>query len=70
MLPGLGLALRELDGDARRVHAVADRADQVLVLRRLEDVVVEHVVVLRCEVAVAPRSSLVVALAEHEELEL
>ena len=70
MLPGLGLALRELDGDASRVHAVADRADQVLVLRRLEDVVVEHVVVLRREVAVAPRRRLVVALAKHEELEL
>ena len=62
MLAPPGLALRELDRHAGRLEqAAADLADDVLVLRRLEDVVVLEVRRCAGEVAVALRVRLVVA---------
>ena len=70
MLPATGLTLGELDRDAGAVDAVADRADQVLVACRLQDVVVLDHVRVRREVRVALGRSFVERLAEQEELEL
>jgi len=69
-LPAARLALGELDGDPGGVDAASDRAHDVLVAGRLEDVVVldERAVVL--EVRVVLRLRLLVRLAEQEELEL
>ena len=64
------LALRGLDLDARAVHAVADLADEVLVVGRGEDVVVEDVRHGRRQVLVALRPRLLVGLAQEVELEL
>ena len=68
--PRLGLALRELDGDARGVDAAPDRADDVLVACRLEDVVVLDERPVVRQVGVALRLRLLVRVAEQEELQL
>ena len=70
MLAAARLTLRELHRDARAVDAAPDRADDVLVACRLQDVVVldERAVVL--EVRVVLRLGFLVGLAEQEELQL
>ncbi len=70
VLARTGFPFRELDRDARVVHAVADRPDDVLVACRLQDVVVLHV---RCVIGQAAelfRPRLLVRLFEEVELEL
>ena len=64
------LALRELDRHTGRLEVATDLADDVLVLRRLEDGVVLEVRRVRFEVAIALRVRLFVAVAEEVELDL
>src|SRR5580765_890723 len=64
------LALRGLDRYVRGLHAVADRADQRLLLRGLQDVVVLEVAGHRREVVVALSMRLLERLLETIELEL
>src|SRR5881397_3903268 len=64
------LALRGLDRDVRGLHAVADRADQRLLFRGLQDVVVLEVARDRREVVMALAARLVEGLLEAVELEL
>ncbi len=70
MLALAGLTFGELDRYARAVDAVADVADQVLVARRLEDVVVLDDERVRREVRVVLGRRFFERLAEQEELEL
>ena len=70
MLTATGLTLGELDRYAGIVDAVANRADQVLVACRLQDVVVLDHLRVRREVRVALGRRFVERLAEQEELEL
>ena len=70
LLPRPRLALRALDRDARRLHPVADLADQALVVGRREDRVVEDVGHRRRQVAVVLGVRLGVALLQQVELEL
>ena len=64
------LALRVLDRDARRVHAVANRADERLVVAGREDVVVEDVRHRRGQAAEVLVARLLECLLEQVELEL
>ena len=70
LLAGPGLALRGLDAHPGGLHAVADRAEQRLVVRRAEDVVVEDVRDGRRQARVALRVRLLEGLLEEIELEL
>ena len=65
-----GFSLRELHGDPRGVDAVTDGADDVLVARRLQHVIVLDVRAVRTKTSVVAGSRVFVALAEEEELEL
>src|SRR4029453_10721251 len=65
-----GLALGELDRDAGAVHGVADLADEVLVLGRLEYVVVLDERRVRRQPGVAPGPGVVEGVLEQVELEL
>ena len=64
------LALGELDGHPGRLHVVADRAHEALLLRGLQDVVVLEVVRDRREGVVPPGSRRVEGLPVEVELEL
>ena len=64
------LALRRLHAHPGRVHVVAQRPQQRLVVRRAEDVVVEDVRDARRQLRIAPRVRLRVGLPEEVELEL
>jgi hypothetical protein len=64
------LALGGLDANPRTVHAVPDLADERLVVRGREHVVVEDVGHRRRQVAVVPAVRLLVGLLEQEELQL
>src|SRR6266508_2915039 len=64
------LALGRLDGDVRRLHPVADGADERLLLGGLEDVVVLQVARDRGQVRVAFRPGRLEALPEAVQLEL
>jgi hypothetical protein len=70
LLSASPLALGELHRHPRRLHPVPDGADQGLLLRRLEDVVVLEVARDRGEAVVALGPRLVEGLAEEIELEL
>src|SRR5256714_8504517 len=70
LLPRPCLALRGLHGDAGAVHAVPDRAQQRLVVRRGEDEVVEDVRHGGRQVPVVLAVRLLEAVLEEEELEL
>ena len=70
LLAGPRLALRGLDPHPGRLHPVADRAEQRLVVRRAEDVVVEDVRDGRRQPRVAVRVGLRERLLEEVELEL
>ena len=70
VLPVPGLALGELDRDARAVHATPDRPEVLLVHRGGEDVVVEDVRDRRGEVLEVLLPGLGVALLVEVELEL
>ncbi len=70
VLPRPGLAFRALHGDPGAMHAVADLADQRLVVRGRQDVVVEDVRRRGREEAVLLRVCVLVALTEDVELEL
>ena len=70
LLASAPLALRALDGDVGRLHAVADRADQRLLLRRLEDVIVLEIAGGRRQLAIALRARRLERLLEDVELEL
>ena len=70
MLAEVALALGVLDLELRSEHRVADPADQRLDARGAEQRVVDVVGVPGLEVAVGLVLSLLVTVAEHEELEL
>ena len=70
VLAEVALALGVLDRQPGAGHRVADPADQRLDPRGAEQRVVDVVEVGRLEVAVALAPRLLVAVAEHEELEL
>ena len=69
-LAGTPFALGGLDRDAGALHAVADRADQALLLGRLQDVIVLDVPAGGLETFVALLAGALVRLVEHVELEL
>jgi len=70
LLPLAPLALGELHGHPRRLHAVADGAHERLFLGRLEDVVVLEIARHGRQAVVALRARLVEGLAEEIQLEL
>ena len=70
LLPSSPLALRELDGHARRLHVVSDRADEPLLSRGLQDVIVLEVTRHGGEAVVALGARLVEGFLEEVELEL
>src|SRR4029077_8487722 len=70
LLPSPPLALRELDGHPRRLHVVSDRADEPLLPRGLQDVIVLEVGRHGGEAVVALGARLVEGLLEEVELEL
>ncbi len=70
VLAEVALALGVLDLHARRLHVVADRAQQRLHPRGAEHGVVDVVEVGRLEVAVGLVPRLLVRVAKHDELEL
>src|SRR5437879_3696574 len=70
LLAASPFALRCLDRDVCALHAVADRSDQRLLLRGLENVVVLEIPRYRREVVVALPARLLERLLEAIELEL
>ena len=70
MLAPTGLTLGELDRHAGRLEPATDRADDVLVLRRLQDVVVLEPRRVRAQVAIALGVGLLVGVVEEVELDL
>ena len=69
-LPGLGLALGVLDGQACCVQMVADRAHHAFFLGGLEDIVIFVVAADRRQIAKAASADFVQAFLEQEKLQL
>src|SRR6185369_4973544 len=70
LLPSPPFSLGELDGHPRRFHVVSDRADEPLLPRGLQDVIVLEVSRYRGEAVVALGARLVEGFLEEVELEL
>ena len=69
MLSKSRFTFRTLNRHPRGLHSVADRPNDVLILRRLEDVIILNCVGVRSQVGVALGRCLLKAFLEEEELE-
>ena len=69
-LPGLGLALGILDRNAGCPQMIAERAHDMLFLRRLQDVVVFVIAADRRKIGVSRLADFIETLFENEEFQL